>query len=215
MPEGIYPMNIIKNIRTIEGFTEAKIKEKGSVFTGQAYSMDNSEDCISKLNEIRKEFYDATHHCYCYKLNTGEIKYSDNGEPSGTAGVRILNAIDHFKLTDILVVVIRYFGGTKLGVGPLGKAYYESALNVLKNSQIIVKNPYQKVLIMTNFDKMGHVFRLLSAFNGKKIVSDYKENSVEIASFLMANDVTAFHEQIREFSQNDIEIKLSDEIVFL
>ena len=177
MPDGICPMNIIKSIRTIEGFTEAGIKEKGSVFTGQAYFMNNPEDCLSKLNEIRKEFYDATHHCYCYKLNTGEIKYSDNGEPSGTAGIRILNAIEHFDLTDILVVVIRYFGGTKLGVGPLGKAYYESALNVSKNSQIIVKDPYQKISITTNFDKMGHVFRLLTTFNGKKIISDYKKVS--------------------------------------
>ena len=215
MPEGTYPMNIIRSIRTIEGFTEAGIKEKGSVFTGQAYFMSNSDDCLKKLNEIKKEFYDATHHCYCYKLNTGEIKYSDNGEPSGAAGIRILNAIEHFDLTDILVVVIRYSGGTKLGVGPLGKAYYESALTVLKSSQIIVKNPYQKVSIMTNFDKMGHVFRLISVFNSKKIISDYKENIVEITCFLIANDVSAFQEQIREYSQGDKEIKITSEIIYL
>ena len=208
-------MDIIKSIRTIEGFYEAGIKEKGSVFTGQAYFMSNSDDCNNKLNEIRKEFYNATHHCYCYKLNSGEIKYSDNGEPSGTAGVRILNAIEHFDLTDILVVVIRYFGGTKLGVGPLGKSYYESALNVLKNSQIIVKNPYYKISVKTNFDKMGHVFRLLTTFNGKKILSDYKENSVEIVSFLIANVIAPFQDQIREYSQVDIEIKISDEIFYL
>lgn len=208
-------MNIIKPIRSIEGFTEAGIKEKGSAFTGQAYFMSDSDECVKKLNEIRKEFYDATHHCYCYKLNSGETKYSDNGEPSGTAGIRILNAIEHFDLTDLLVVVIRYFGGTKLGVGPLGKAYYESALNVLKSSQIIVKNPYQKVSITTNFDKMGHVFRLLSTFNAKNILSDYRENIVEITCLLIANDVSAFQEQIREYSQGDIEIKITDKIVYL
>jgi uncharacterized YigZ family protein len=215
VPDGICPMNIVKSIRTIEGFTEAGIKEKGSVFTGQAYFMSNSQDCLSKLNEIRKKYYDATHHCYCYKLNSGEIKYSDNGEPSGTAGIRILNTIEHFDLTDIMVVVIRYFGGTKLGVGPLGKAYYESALNVLKNSRIIVKNSYQKVSITTNFDKMGHVFRLLSTFNAKNILSDYRENIVEITCLLIANDVSAFQEQIREYSQGDIEIKITDKIVYL
>jgi uncharacterized YigZ family protein len=208
-------MNIIKPIRSIEGFTEAGIKEKGSAFTGQAYFMSDSDECVKKLNEIRKEFYDATHHCYCYKLNSGETKYSDNGEPSGTAGIRILNAIEHFDLTDLLVVVIRYFGGTKLGVGPLGKAYYESALNVLKSSQIIVKNPYQKVSITTNFDKMGHVFRLLSTFNGKKIMSAYQENTVEITSLLIANEISAFQDQIQEYSQGDIEIKISDKIIYL
>ena len=212
MPVAICSMNTIKSIRTIEGLTETRIKEKGSVFIGKAYYVSNSEDCIAKLNEIRKEFYDATHHCYCYKLNSGEIKYSDNGEPSGTAGIRILNAIDHFELTDILVVVIRYFGGTKLGVGPLGKAYYESAHDVLKNSPIIIKDPCQNISISTNFDKMGHVFRLLSTFNGKKIKSDYKEASVEITCFLNSNDITPFLEQIREHSQGDIEIKISGEI---
>jgi uncharacterized YigZ family protein len=177
--------------------------------------MTNSEDCVSKLIEIRKEFYDATHHCYCYRLNSGETKYSDNGEPSGTAGIRILNAIDHFDLTDILVVVIRYFGGTKLGVGLLGKAYYESANDVLKNSPIIVKYPYQKISISTNFDKMGHVFRLLSIFNGKKITSDYREVIADIACFLNSNDIPSFMEQIKEHSQGDIEIKKSGEIVYL
>ena len=215
MPDGICQLNIIKSIRTIESFTEAGIKEKGSVFTGQAYFMSDSEECSTKLNEIRKKYYDATHHCYCYKLNSGETKYSDNGEPSGTAGIRILNAIEHYDLTDILVVIIRYFGGTKLGVGPLGKAYYESALNVLKGSQIIVKNPFQQISIRTNFDKMGHVFRLLSAFNSKKIVSDYKENIVEITCLLIASDVLTFQDQIREFSQGDIEIKISDKIIYL
>jgi uncharacterized YigZ family protein len=215
VPVVICPMNTIKSIRTIEGFNETRIKEKGSVFVGQSYFMSNSEDCITKLNEIRKEFYDATHHCYCYKLNSGETKYSDNGEPSGTAGIRILNAIDHFDLTDILVVVIRYFGGTKLGVGPLGKAYYESAHEVLNNSPIIVKDPYQKISISTNFDKMGHVFRLISTFNGKKITSDYKESTVDISSYLMSNDIAAFLEQIREHSQGDIEIKIAGEILYL
>jgi len=215
MHQGRCPMSIIKSIRTVEGFTKAEIKEKGSVFNAQAYFMSNSEDCIIKLNEIRKEFYDATHHCYCYKLNTGEIKYSDNGEPSGTAGIRILNAIEHFDLNDIMVVVIRYFGGTKLGVGPLGKAYYESAHNVLENSPIIVKDPYQKISISTNFDKMGHVFRLISTYNGKKIVSDYLENIVKITCLLITNDIPAFQEQIREYSQGDIEVKISAEIIYL
>jgi uncharacterized YigZ family protein len=208
-------MNIFKPIRSIEGFTEAGIKEKGSAFTGQAYFMSDSDECIKKLNEIKKEFYDATHHCYCYKLNSGETKYSDNGEPSGTAGIRILNAIEHFDLTDIMVVVIRYFGGTKLGVGPLGKAYYESAFNVLKSSQIIVKNPFQQISVTTNFDKMGHVFRLLSTFNAKKVTSDYKENLVDITCLLIANDIPAFQDQIQEFSQGDIEIKISDKIIYL
>lgn len=208
-------MEIIKPIHTIDGFAEAKIKVKGSVFTGQSFPFQKSDECLTKLNEIRKEFYDATHHCYCYKLNSGETKYSDNGEPTGTAGIRILNAIEHFDLTDVMVVVIRYFGGTKLGVGPLGKAYYESALNVLQKSSIIEKNPYNSVTIKTNFDKMGHVFRILSVLNSRKITSDYKENSIEINCFLLNKDLAAFKEQMNEYSQGDIEIIQSKDIVYI
>jgi uncharacterized YigZ family protein len=202
-------------MHTIDAIKEARIKEKSSVFIGKAYPVQNSDECINKLNEIKKEFYDATHHCYCYKLNSGETKYSDNGEPSGTAGIRILNAIEHFGLTDILVIVIRYFGGTKLGVGPLGKAYYESALNVLQKSSIIEKNPYNSITIKTNFDKMGHVFRLLSSLNGQKITSDYKENSIEINCLISVKDIPVFKKQIAEYSHGDIEIISSTEITYI
>jgi putative IMPACT (imprinted ancient) family translation regulator len=85
----------------------------------------------------------------------------------------------------------------------------------LKNSPIIVKNPCQKITILTNFDKMGHVFRLLSTFNGKKITSDYKDASTEIACFLNSNDITSLMEKIKEHSQGDIEIKISGEIIYL
>jgi uncharacterized YigZ family protein len=207
-------MSIIKPFRTIDSSTETRIKEKGSLFIGKVYSMQNSDDCMNKLNEIRKEYFDATHHCYCYKLKSGETKYSDNGEPSGTAGIRIQNAIEHFELEDVMVIVIRYFGGTKLGVGPLGKAYYESAFNVLQNSTIIMKNPHNNVTIKTNFDRMGHVFRILSSLNSKKITSDYKETSVEINCLLLTDDIPAIKEQLAEYSQGDIEIKVSPEIIY-
>src|ERR1035437_2222639 len=199
-------MSIVKPIRSIEGFTEAGIKEKGSGFTGQAYFMSDSDECVKKLNEIKKEFYDATHHCYCYKLNSGENRYSDNGEPNGTAGIRILNAIEHFDLTDLIVMVIRYFGGTKLGVGPLGKAYYETAYNTLQAAGIIVKNPYNEIKITTNFDQMGHVFRILSGLNSKNIKSEYKESVVEINCYLNVNDIAALSKSDDSFSRGDIDI---------
>jgi uncharacterized YigZ family protein len=207
-------MSTIKPFKTIDSYVETRIKEKGSLFIGKAFFMQNSDDCMSKLNEIRKEFYNATHHCYCYRLKSGETKYSDNGEPSGTAGIRILNAIEHFELEDVMVIVIRYFGGTKLGVGPLGKAYYESAFNVLQNSTIVVKNPHNNITIKTNFDKMGHVFRILSGLNAKKITSDYKENSVDINCLMLTDDISKFKEQLAEYSQGDIEIDVSPDIIY-
>ena len=100
-------MSEIEKIKSITKFTETKFKEKGSQFIGQAYPVQKEEEAQELLESIRKKYYDATHHCYCYNIFESVNKYSDDGEPSGTAGIRILNAINHFELTNILVVSIR------------------------------------------------------------------------------------------------------------
>ena len=138
-------MQKIENYKTIGSFNETTLKEKSSVFNAQAYPVENEEDALQIVEKTKKKYYDATHHCYAYKLTGNKIKYSDAGEPSGTAGIRILNAINHFNMQNILVIVIRYFGGTKLGVGPLGKAYYNSVIQTLKSSRIIEKKAYKKI----------------------------------------------------------------------
>ena len=208
-------MNIIKPINTLRETCETRLKEKGSLFISQAFNTSDIEECEKILTSVRKKYFDATHHCYAFKLNTGESRYSDNGEPNGTAGVRILNAIDHFDLTNLIVIVIRYFGGTKLGVGPLGKSYYESAFNTLKTAGIIVKNPYSGITITTNFDQMGHIFRILSGLNSKNIVSDYKENYIEIRCSLDVNDLTSLNKSVEAHFRGDINIISSKEIVYL
>lgn len=139
-----------EQIKTIKNFNQNSFKEKGSEFIAIVNSVDNEETALNQLTEIRKKYFDATHHCYAYKLKSGEEKYSDDGEPKGTAGIRILNAIEHFDLRDVLVIVVRYFGGTKLGVGPLGKAYYNSSIDVLNTSEIITLTLYQSLLIETD-----------------------------------------------------------------
>ena len=117
-------MDKIEEIKTIKKSAEVKFKEKGSLFLSKSYNITNVENVEDILNNLKKEFFDATHRCFAYRLNSvstaNNFRYSDDGEPSGTAGIRILNAIDHFELQNCLIAVIRYFGGTKLGVGPLG-----------------------------------------------------------------------------------------------
>ncbi|MBI5727800.1 MAG: YigZ family protein, partial [Ignavibacteriales bacterium] len=115
---------MVTSFFTISEKAEFRLKEKGSLFTGIAFPVRNVQECDEILAQHRKDFYDATHVCYAYRIINGPVKYSDDGEPAGTAGVRLLNAIEHFNYYNILVLSIRYFGGTKLGVGPLGKAYY-------------------------------------------------------------------------------------------
>ncbi|MBI2419374.1 MAG: YigZ family protein [Ignavibacteriales bacterium] len=132
---------MVNSFFTISEKAEFRIKEKGSLFIGIAFPVHNVQECDEILAQHRKEFYDATHVCYAYRVINGPVKYSDDGEPTGTAGVRLLNAIEHYNYFNILVLSIRYFGGTKLGVGPLGKAYYDSAKNISQVYRIFSLRP--------------------------------------------------------------------------
>ena len=168
----------IKPFNTIKNFNEFKYKEKSSVFIGQVFPVENEISVNSILDEIKKKYYDASHHCYAYALIDGSYKYSDAGEPNGSAGIRINNAIQHFKLLNILVVIIRYFGGTKLGIGPLGKAYYQTAFSLLENSKIIERIPYKNVIIQTSFSAVKSVYSILSRTDSKIIKQKSGENLI-------------------------------------
>lgn len=154
-----------EKIKTVKYFHQSSIKEKGSEFIAIVYPVDNEGNALNHLNEIRKKFYDASHHCYAYKIKSGELKYSDDGEPNGTAGIRILNAIEHFGLTDLLLIVVRYFGGTKLGVGPLGKAYYNASINVLEPSEIVTETLYEEIELSVEFGFISHIHRIINQFS--------------------------------------------------
>ena len=127
--------------QSIKADVTASIKVEGSKFIAAAFPVDLRLQTEQILANVRKEYFDATHHCYAYALGSEgkEFRYSDDGEPSGTAGIKILAAIQSKSLSDILVVVTRYFGGTKLGTGGLGRAYFESASRVLSDAVVVPK----------------------------------------------------------------------------
>ncbi len=169
-------MNNSQKIIRIKEECNYKLKEKGSLFHGFAYQIASRKEAEQKLSFLRKKYYDATHHCYAYKTSHNEEKFSDDGEPNGTAGIRILNSINHFALVDILIVVIRYFGGTKLGVGPLGKAYAETSMNLLKTAKLVELTKYQEVKIIYDFDYTSKIHYFLNKFNAKKISNSFDKN---------------------------------------
>jgi len=156
--------NLPYKITTIAAESEVRFKEKGSMFIGLSSPINLEEEGIIFLNSVKKKFYDATHHCFSYKLANGSFKYSDDGEPNGTAGIRINNAQNHFELTNIITIVVRYFGGVKLGVGSLGKAYYEAAIQNLEASKNIEKELYQRIEIEYKFEQTKYVHHLISKF---------------------------------------------------
>jgi len=169
-------MNYPNSINTITNKAKSEFKEKGSLFIGQVFPIQSLEDAEKILSETRKKYYDASHNCYAYKLiDEEEVKYSDDGEPNGTAGIRIFNAINHYKLSNVLIISTRYFGGTKLGVGALGKAYYNSAISAIENANIITKINYTEILLEFGYDMTSHVHHFLNHFEAKNIKNLFDE----------------------------------------
>jgi uncharacterized YigZ family protein len=197
----IYPEKIV----TVDNFTQVTYKEKSSVFIGQVYHCETEIDTAKFLEPIKKKYYDASHHCFAYKLISGQFKYSDDGEPNGTAGIRIFNAIEHFNLINVIVVIIRYYGGTKLGVGPLGKAYYTSAQNVLEKAKKLEKVLFQKVIIEADFNYTSHIHRILTNHNAKIEKQEYKEKAIFECS-LMSSDLSKISFQLTDISKGKIKI---------
>lgn len=162
---------------TIQSNTEGLYKEKGSKFFSFAFSVETQEDIKSCLAELRKQFHDARHHCYAWKTGLAQpsTRANDDGEPSHSAGDPILGQINSFNLTNVLVVVIRYFGGTKLGVGGLIHAYKvasEEALKVAIRKQIF---EVENLEISFSYPAMSSVERLISEFEIDVTTRDFQE----------------------------------------
>ena len=152
---------------TISEPAEAIYKERSSKFLTYAYPVETEEEIKELLDALRKQYYDATHHCYAYRLGPqGEqFRANDDGEPSGTAGKPILGQLLSAKVTNCLVVVVRYFGGTKLGVSGLIQAYKESAAEVLAVSNIIEKTVDKIITVDFSYISMNGVMRVIKEMN--------------------------------------------------
>ena len=152
---------------TIAEPAEAIYKERSSKFLTYAYPVESESEIKELLDALRKQYYDATHHCYAYRLGAhGEMfRANDDGEPSGTAGKPILGQLLSANLTNCLVVVVRYFGGTKLGVSGLIQAYKESTADVIAVSKIIEKTVDRVVKIDFDYTSMNGVMRIVKEMN--------------------------------------------------
>lgn len=148
---------------TIAEPAEAIYKERSSKFLTYAYPVENEEEIKELLDALRKQYYDATHHCYAYRLGPQGEAYraNDDGEPSGTAGKPILGQLLSANLTNCLVVVVRYFGGTKLGVSGLIQAYKESTAEVIAVSKIVEKTVDSIIKINFDYISMNGVMRVI------------------------------------------------------
>jgi uncharacterized YigZ family protein len=153
--------------RTLQGISTGLYKEKGSKFISVAVPVDTLEDVKLQMEKVRKEYHDARHHCYAYRLGEEpyEFRYNDDGEPSGTAGKPIYGQIQSMELTNILIVVIRYFGGVRLGTGGLIQAYKAASKDALDNSTVITRIWTARLQVSFDYIKMNDVMRIIKEEN--------------------------------------------------
>lgn len=142
---------------TIKGSASSEFEEKKSVFLGNIKRVYTEEDARDFINKIKGEHKEASHNVYAYVIgeNMGIQRYSDDGEPQGTAGVPVLEAIKKNLITDTVVVVTRYFGGVLLGAGGLVRAYSKCASNVIKEAGIVEKVKGCALYVLTDYDLLG------------------------------------------------------------
>lgn len=152
---------------TIQKNSEGSYKEKGSKFLAFAFPVTNEEDVKIKVEELKKKYFDARHHCFAWVLGADKNRFRafDDGEPNHSAGDPILGQIRSKDLTNVLVVVVRYFGGVKLGVGGLIHAYRTAAREALQKATIVQEDVTEKFYIKYSFDATPQVMKLIKEFD--------------------------------------------------
>ena len=152
---------------TIKSLVRLKRKVEGSIFIATAIPINSEEDAKDWIQKISSEFFDATHNCFAYRIKKTQdesFKFSDAGEPRGTAGKPILSAIQSENLYDVLVVVTRYFGGVKLGTGGLSRAYRQSAQGALQRAEKVIKWITAEIILSYPLSMTGKVNQIFGKY---------------------------------------------------
>ncbi len=164
--------------KTIKDSAYGEVSVKGSKFLCYIYPAEDEIEAENRLNGLKSKYHDATHHCYAYILSEGterRTRFNDDGEPSGSAGRPILSVIEGRELTNLICIVVRYFGGTKLGVGGLVRAYSDAAKEALDECRIIVIQKKTDLVLSFPYSLTGSVERLITENNAGIVERKFSE----------------------------------------
>ncbi len=187
---------------TIASPSFGEYKEKGSKFLAYAYFVESEEEVKEKLDLIKKEHFKASHHCYAYRLGLEGDKFraNDDGEPSGTAGKPILGQIDSFGMTNLFIVVVRYYGGTKLGTSGLINAYREAAKEALSLAEPIEKIVETMVDITIKYPDLSDFMHFVKNLDLQIVSSDYGDHDIHFRVSARNSLLVQLNEKIEEWS---------------
>lgn len=190
--------------KTITTAAEAIYKERSSKFLCYAYPVQNEDQVKELLDSLRKKYYDATHHCYAWRIGPrGEqFRANDDGEPSSTAGKPILGQLLSNEITNVLIVVVRYFGGTKLGVSGLITAYKESAATVIEQCDVVQRTVDESVEIQFSYIAMNEVMKVVKDMQ-PEIVSQEFDNLCRMVLSIRQSQIGQLRERVKEYIVNN------------
>ena len=196
---------------TVEREATAEFEEKRSIFIGHAIPIKSADEAAEFIKAKKREFSDATHNVYAYILEGGRVaKYSDDGEPQGTAGMPVLDAIRKRGCTDVVVVVTRYFGGTLLGTGGLVHAYSTSAVGALNAAQVVVFDVYTELCVTCNYSDYQKILPLFSECGFREDKTDYGE-SVSVYGSILKSSAEGLVDSLIQATSARAEVKIISE----
>ena len=187
------------------GRSKAELVEKRSRFIGQVWRVDSEAEARARIEEVRRQHYDARHHCWCYRIREeGVERYSDDGEPQGTAGQPMLNVFQRENVTNVVCVVTRYFGGILLGAGGLVRAYTQSAKDALDRAGISVVRRWVALEVPCAYAQFEAMRREVLAFGGVVEQVDYAAD-VLLSVLIPEERSAAFSAHILDVSAGTVE----------
>ncbi|MDX9782025.1 MAG: YigZ family protein [Bacteroidales bacterium] len=198
-------INSSDSYKSIAKPTTGIYKELGSKFISFAYPVSNEEEIKEIIAEIKKEYHDARHHCYAYRLGPdGEFwRANDDGEPSSSAGKPILGQLLSHQLSDLLIIVVRYFGGTKLGVPGLIRAYRSATSDAIENAEVVEKIAGKMVTFTFDYLQMNGAMKLIKDYSAE-IINQNFDNICSITVKIRMRDQERFCNELETIS-NKIE----------
>ena len=200
---------MVTSFKTIKTSTEGLYKEKGSKFIALAIPVSDTDEIDAHLLAVKKKYHDARHHCYAYILEPGAdvFRANDDGEPNHSAGDPILGQIRSFGLTNVLVIVVRYFGGTKLGVSGLINAYKTATKNALEEALIITKKVTKEVTLLFPYQSTNEVMKLVAEID-LKIDSQEFDTNCKIAGALPVQNTELLKSKVELLNNLGVKIVL-------
>ncbi|MEN6619078.1 MAG: YigZ family protein [Rikenellaceae bacterium] len=179
----------IDSYKSISKASTGIYKELGSKFLSFAYPVSSEEEIKNILSELRKSYFDAKHHCYAYRIGiNGEIwRANDDGEPSSSSGKPILGQLLSKEISDVLVVVVRYFGGVKLGVPGLIRAYKSAAIDAINNTDIVEKIAVRNIKFSFDYEQTNSIMKLIKDLSANILEQQFDNISVIKASIRKSN----------------------------